>query len=62
MNLPIDPNLTSISEKSSVSLDIDEAIESLTETLVADTTFYAQIAQRRSQLEDAETLRRVRAL
>ena len=62
MPLPIDPNLNSTFEPSSVSLDIDEAIESLTQSVTVDTTIYTQIAQRRSQLEDAETLRRARAL
>ncbi|HEY2659453.1 MAG TPA: hypothetical protein VGI79_07005 [Caulobacteraceae bacterium] len=62
MNLPIDPQMNSMSETSSVALDIDEAIESLTQSVTVDTTIYTQIAQRRSQLEDAETLRRARAL
>ena len=62
MNLPIDPDLTPEQSLGPTPLDIDEAIESLTQTVVIDTTIYTQIAQRRSQLEDAETLRRARAL
>ncbi|QUD87145.1 hypothetical protein [Phenylobacterium montanum] len=62
MDLPIDPDLTPIPDAGPAPLDIDEAIECLTQTVVVDTTIYTQIAQRRSQLEDAETLRRARAL
>lgn len=62
MNLPIDPDLTPTPAAEAAPLDIEEAIESLTQTVVVDTTIYTQIAQRRSQLEDAETLRRARAL
>jgi len=62
MNLPIDPELTPVAPSQPAPLDVDEAIQCLTETVVVDTTIYAQIAQRRSQLEDAETLRRARAL
>jgi hypothetical protein len=61
MSLPIDPNLNSVAA-SQMPLDVDEAIQSLTQPVVIDTTIYAQIAERRSQLEDAETLRRARAL
>ena len=61
MTLPIDPNLHSASAPQ-MPLDVDEAIQSLTQSVVIDTTIYAQIAERRSQLEDAETLRRARAL
>ena len=62
MNLPIDPDLTPVATSQPAPLDVDEAIECLTQTVVVDTTIYVQIAQRRSQLEDAETLRRARAL
>lgn len=62
MNLPIDPDLTPIPEAQPAPLDIDEAIEALTQPLVVDTTIYTQIRERRSQLEDPETLRGARAL
>ena len=62
MILPIDPDLTPVTAPPAMPLDVDEAIQSLTQHVVIDTTIYAQIDRRRSQLEDAETLRRARAL
>ena len=62
MNLPIDPDLTPVQDAQPLPLDIDEATEALTQPFVVDTTIYAQIAQRRSETEDAETLRHARAL
>ncbi len=62
MSLPIDPDLTPTPDRTPAPLDVAEAIEALTQPLVVDTTIYSQIAQRRSQLENAETLRHARAL
>ena len=62
MSLPIDTDLIPPPRSQSLAVDIDEATQSLTLSDMGDESSYAQLAQRRAQLEDAETLRRVRAL
>ncbi|MDR3507559.1 MAG: hypothetical protein P4L64_06640 [Caulobacteraceae bacterium] len=60
MGLPIDVEYTPELVSPAIALEAEAARESLLESLEPDV--YARIAERRSQLEDAETLRRVRAL
>ncbi len=60
MTLPVDVGMNAKELPPVAAFDLDEIAQELSRA--ADHSIYAQIAERRSQLEDAETLRRVRAL
>jgi len=60
MTLPVEVGMSAKEHTPVASFDLDEMTEALTKA--PEPCIYAQIAERRSQLEDAETLRRVRAL
>jgi len=60
MTLPVEVGMSAIELSPVTAFDLDEMSQE--PSMPAETCVYAQIAERRSQLEDAETLRRVRAL
>jgi hypothetical protein len=60
MTLPVDVGMLTNELPPVVTLSAEDSIEALLKSV--EPNIYAQIAERRSQLEDAETLRRVRAL
>ena len=59
MTLPVDVGMTAKDISPLVVFDLDDAFHMAPPK---EPCVYAQIAERRAQLEDAETLRRVRAL
>jgi hypothetical protein len=60
MTLPVDVGMTAKDISPLVAFDLDDAFDHMAPP--KEPCVYAQIAERRAQLEDAETLRRVRAL
>jgi len=60
MTQPIDVSVISNERPAMSPFSLEDAVEALKQA--DETCVFTQIAQRRSQLEDAETLRRVRAL
>lgn len=60
MTLPVDVGMSSSELLPMTAFNIEDSVDALLQAV--EPSVYAQIAERRSQLEDAETLRRVRAL
>jgi hypothetical protein len=60
MTLPVDVIVIANEFPQAPAFESEDAVEALLNTV--ESGHYTQIAERRSQLEDAETLRRVRAL
>ncbi len=60
MSTPFEVGFTTGEAPTRMALEPDEVMDDLAHAL--DQHHYVQLAERRSQLEDAETLRRVRAL